>query len=109
MCQNKVVVDTSDENRDIYVKSHITNRIDGNLEHEIEQMLPGVDEGEIVVIRSKKRKRSISAFRQGGKIIISIPARLTKAEERQVVPEMVAKIRAKEVAPDELELSELVD
>lgn len=109
VCQNKVVVDTSDENRDIYVKSHITNRIDGNLELEIEQMLPGIDEGEIVVIRSKKRKRSISAFRQGGKIIISIPARLTKAEERQVVPEMVAKIRAKEVAPDELELSKLVD
>ena len=113
MCQNKVVVDTSDGNSDIYVQSHSTNHIEvnlsANLEGDLEQMLPGIDEGEIVVIRSKKRKRSISAFRQGGKIVISIPARLTKAEERQVVPEMVAKIRAKEVAPDESALSKLVD
>ena len=75
----------------------------------LDQTLPGIDEGEIVVIRSKKRKRSISAFRQGGKIVISIPARLTKAEEREVVPEMIAKIRAKEVAPDETELSKEID
>ena len=113
MCQNKVVVDTSDENSDIHVQSHSKNHIEvnlsANLEGDLEQMLPGIDEGEIVVIRSKKRKRSISAFRQGGKIVISIPARLTKAEERQVVPEMVAKIRAKEVAPDESALSKLVD
>jgi predicted metal-dependent hydrolase len=77
------------------------------IEGDIEQMLPGVDEGEIVVIRSKKRKRNISAFRQGGKIVISIPARLTKAEERAIVPEMIAKIRAKEVAAPESELMEL--
>ena len=70
----------------------------------LEQTLPGIDEGEIVVIRSKKRKRNIAAFRQGGKIIISIPARLSKAEEREVVPEMIAKIRAKEVAPAESEI-----
>jgi predicted metal-dependent hydrolase len=75
----------------------------------IEQMLPGIDEGEIIVIRSKKRKKNIAAFRQGGKIIISIPARLSKAEEREVVPEMIAKIRAKEVAPAESELLHTAD
>ena len=75
----------------------------------LEQTLPGIDEGEIVVIRSKKRKRNIAAFRQGGKIIISIPARLSKAEEREVVPEMIAKIRAKEVAPAESELMSTAD
>ena len=75
----------------------------------LEQTLPGIDEGEIVVIRSKKRKRNIAAFRQGGKIIISIPARLSKAEEREVVPEMIAKIRAKEVALDETELMQAAD
>ena len=75
----------------------------------LEQTLPGIDEGEIVVIRSKKRKRNIAAFRQGGKIIISIPARLSKAEEREVVPEMIAKIRAKEVAPAESELMQAAD
>ena len=61
-------------------------------------LLPGLDEGEIIVIRSKRRKRTISAYRQGGRIVVSIPARLTKAQERSAVPEMVAKIRAQEEA-----------
>ena len=76
---------------------------------DIEQTLPGIDEGEIIVIRSKRRKRNISAFRQGGKIVISIPARLTKAEEREIVPEMIAKIRSKEVAAPESELMKMAD
>ena len=80
-----------------------------SIDSDLEQTLPGIDEGEIVVIRSKKRKRNISAYRQGGKIVISIPARLSKAEERQVVPEMIAKIRAKEVAAPESELMQLAD
>jgi predicted metal-dependent hydrolase len=98
MCHNKVVVDTFGE-------KSVSKSIDGDFE----QTLPGIDEGEIVVIRSKKRKRNIAAFRQGGKIVISIPARLTKAEERQVVPEMIAKIKAQEVAAPESELMKLVD
>lgn len=60
--------------------------------------LPGISEGEIVVIRSTRRKRNIAAYRQGGQIIVSIPARLSKADERAIVPEMVAKIRAAEAA-----------
>lgn len=63
-----------------------------------EVTLPGVDEGEILVIRSKRRKKSISAYRQGGRIVISIPARMTKADERVIVPEMIAKIRSQEEA-----------
>lgn len=62
------------------------------------QELPGIGEGEIVVVRSKRRKRNIAAYRQGGRIIVSIPARLSKADEREIVPEMVAKIRAQEAA-----------
>jgi len=83
--------------------------LDSSVDTSLEQTLPGIDEGEIIVIRSKKRKRNIAAFRQGGKIIISIPARLSKAEEREVVPEMIAKIRAKEVAPAESELMQAAD
>lgn len=60
------------------------------------QQLPGMNEGEIIVIRSTRRKRNIAAYRQGGQIVVSIPARLSKADERMVVPEMVAKIRAQE-------------
>ena len=67
-----------------------------NGDDEAEITLPGISEGEIVVLRSKRRKKSISAYRQGGRIIISIPARMSKADERSVVPEMIAKIRAQE-------------
>ncbi len=62
------------------------------------QELPGISEGEIIVVRSTRRKRNIAAYRQGGQIIVSIPARLSKADERAVVPEMVAKIRASEAS-----------
>ena len=58
--------------------------------------LPGISEGEILVIRSARRKRNISAYRQGGRIIVSIPARMSKADERAIVPEMIAKIRSQE-------------
>jgi len=61
-----------------------------------ESTLPGITEGEIVVIRSTRRKKNVSAYRQGGRIVVSIPARMSKADERAMVPEMVAKIRAQE-------------
>ena len=60
--------------------------------------LPGINEGEIVVIRSTRRKKNISAYRAGGRIVVSIPARMSRADERALVPEMVAKIRAQEAA-----------
>jgi predicted metal-dependent hydrolase len=76
-----------------------------------EVTLPGIDEGEILVIRSKRRKKSISAYRQGGRIVISIPARMTKADERVIVPEMIAKIRSQEEAktPGEDHLQTRID
>ncbi len=60
--------------------------------------LPGISEGEIVVIRSRRRTKNVSAYRAGGRIVVSIPARMSKADERALVPEMVAKIRAQEAA-----------
>ena len=70
--------------------------------------LPGISEGEIIVIRSPRRKRNISAYRQGGRIIVSIPARMSKADEHAIVPEMIAKIRSQESAriPSEERLME---
>ena len=68
-------------------------------ESEFEELtLPGVSEGEIIVIRSTRRKKTISAYRQGGRIVVSIPARMTKAEEREIVPQMIATIRNQEAA-----------
>ncbi len=75
---------------------------------EEELTLPGISEGEILVIRSARRKRNISAYRQGGRIIVSIPARMGKADEHAIVPEMIAKIRSQEQArtPSEERLME---
>ena len=73
--------------------------------------LPGISEGEIVVIRSARRKRNISAYRQGGRIIVSIPARMSKADEHAIVPEMIAKIRSQEESktPGEADLIARID
>ena len=73
--------------------------------------LPGISEGEILVIRSTRRKKSASAYRQGGRIVISLPARMSKAEEAQVVPELIAIIRGREAAktPTEEALSLRID
>ena len=76
--------------------SHFQSRVESLLVEAPE--LPGMSEGEIVVIRSTRRKRNIAAYRQGGQIIVSIPARLSKADEREIVAEMVAKVRASEAA-----------
>jgi predicted metal-dependent hydrolase len=78
---------------------------------EDEPTLPGISEGEILVIRSARRKRNISAYRQGGRIIVSIPARMSKADERAIVPEMIAKIRSQEElrTPSEERLLERTD
>ncbi|MFM1909457.1 MAG: hypothetical protein RLZZ545_155 [Actinomycetota bacterium] len=77
----------------------------------VDVTLPGIEEGEILVIRSTRRKKSISAYRQGGRIVISIPARLSKADERAIVPEMIAKIRSQEAArtPGEEDLAARID
>jgi len=67
-----------------------------DIDSEEDLTLPGISEGEILVIRSARRKRNISAYRQGGRIIVSIPARMSKADEHAIVPEMIAKIRSQE-------------
>lgn len=81
------------------------------IEGESAPTLPGITEGEILVIRSARRKKSASAYRQGGRIVISLPARMSKAEEAQVVPELIAIIRGREEAktPSEAHLAARID
>ena len=81
------------------------------IKEEFAPTLPGISEGEILVIRSTRRKKSASAYRQGGRIVISLPARMSKAEEAQVVPELIAIIRGREEAktPTESALATRID
>ena len=48
------------------------------------------------VVRKERRRRSISAFRQGGVIEIHIPAKMSKRQELEVIPEMIAMVLRRE-------------
>ncbi len=50
----------------------------------------------VEVRRSKRRKRTVSAHREGDTIVVNIPARMTKAEEREWIGLMVERITASE-------------
>jgi predicted metal-dependent hydrolase len=52
---------------------------------------PGVD-----VVRSTRRRRTVSARRDGDRIVVSVPARISRAEEQRWVALMVARILASE-------------
>ena len=47
---------------------------------------------DIEVRRSRRRRRTVSAYRENGRTIVLIPARFTRAEEKQWVATMVAKL-----------------
>jgi predicted metal-dependent hydrolase len=51
---------------------------------------------EIRVVRSSRRKRSISAYREQGAIVIQVPARLSNSKVSALIPEMVEKILTRE-------------
>jgi predicted metal-dependent hydrolase len=62
----------------------------------------------VEVRRSTRRRRTVSAQREGDRIVVSIPARFTRAEEARYVAEMVERVLASERKqhPTDTELSE---
>lgn len=50
----------------------------------------------VVVRRSARRKRTVTAYRDADTIVVLIPQRMTKADERVYVKDMVAKVLARE-------------
>ncbi|MBP0459941.1 M48 metallopeptidase family protein [Streptomyces montanisoli] len=50
----------------------------------------------VEVRRSTRRRRTVSAYREGDRTIVLIPARMTKAEERRWVTVMLDKLAAQE-------------
>jgi predicted metal-dependent hydrolase len=55
-----------------------------------------VPEPEIEVRRSGRRRRTVSAYRDGERIVVLIPASFSHAEERRWVAAMVERLRAQE-------------
>jgi len=53
-----------------------------------------VDGDEIEVRRSRRRRRTVSAYREGGRTIVLIPARFSADEERTWVDAMMRKLAA---------------
>ncbi|MEI5674812.1 MULTISPECIES: M48 metallopeptidase family protein [unclassified Nocardioides] len=51
---------------------------------------------QVEVRRSKRRRRTVSAYRDGEKVVVLIPASLTRAEERDWVATMVARLERSE-------------
>lgn len=52
--------------------------------------------GPVEVRRSTRRRKSVSAYREGDRTIVLIPARMSEAEERRWVAVMLDKLEAKE-------------
>ena len=47
---------------------------------------------QVEVRRSTRRRRTVAAYRDGERIVVMIPARFTRAEEREWVQKMVARL-----------------
>ena len=52
----------------------------------------------VEIRRSARRRRTVSAYRDGDKIVVLMPARMTKADEQRLVAELVGKITSREAA-----------
>lgn len=50
----------------------------------------------IEVRRSTRRRRTVSAYREGDKIVILMPARTSKSQEQQLITEMVDRVTRRE-------------
>jgi len=50
----------------------------------------------VEVRRSQRRRRTVSAYRDGDRVVVLIPARFTRAEEREWVDRMLERLAARE-------------
>lgn len=56
----------------------------------------GTQQPDVEIRRSARRRRTVTAFREAGRIVVCLPARLSAAEERAWVSKMVSRIEAQE-------------
>jgi predicted metal-dependent hydrolase len=50
----------------------------------------------VEVRRSRRRRRTVAAYREDGKIVVLLPARFTRAEEKEWVATMLARLERSE-------------
>ena len=51
---------------------------------------------DVEVRRSRRRTRTVTAFRENGRLVVAIPDRFTRVQEREWVRRMVAKVESSE-------------
>ncbi|MEV7118498.1 MULTISPECIES: M48 metallopeptidase family protein [Kitasatospora] len=56
----------------------------------------GIDRSKVEVRRSARRSRTVSAYREGDRTVVLIPARMSHAEEQRWVAQMLDKLAAQE-------------
>lgn len=62
----------------------------------------------VEIVRSDRRQRTVSAYRQGGRLIVLLPARMSRADEDRWVREMLGRLERQEARrrPGDSELAE---
>jgi len=55
-----------------------------------------MDRPEVEVRRSKRRRRTVSAYRDGDRVVVMIPASLSRREEAEWVEKMIARLERSE-------------
>jgi predicted metal-dependent hydrolase len=51
---------------------------------------------QVEIRRSPRRKRTVSAYRDGDRIVVLVPSRLGRADEQRLVAELVERVTARE-------------
>jgi predicted metal-dependent hydrolase len=58
--------------------------------------VPPGEQPVVEVRRSKRRRRTVAAYREDGKVVVLLPARFTRAEEQHWVSTMLARLERSE-------------
>ncbi len=82
-------------------------RFEGAVERSAGRPSEQTSERAVEIRRSTRRRRTVSAYREGDRSIVLVPAGLAPAEERRIVARLLSRLDAKEVkrrAPGDEEL-----
>jgi len=60
----------------------------------------------VEVRRSRRRRRTVSAYRDGERVVVLIPDRFSRAEESEWVDRMLARLAARHTGPSDQELTQ---
>jgi len=58
--------------------------------------MTSLEVSEVEVRRSARRRRTVTAFRENGRVVVCVPARLSHAEERRWIATMVERVESQE-------------